>query len=97
MRQKLTAPLTLAVDGKYEYTAADLDAWDADGPGSTFERVYPGKSALVRAHGLDPAQAPSVYDMSETRRWLGYEPAFSLRNLLDELESYGEAGPPYEF
>jgi hypothetical protein len=31
-------PMALVVDGAYEYTAADLAAWDADGPGSTCKR-----------------------------------------------------------
>lgn len=93
-RTRLERPLTLPVDGAYEYTADDLAHWDAAGPGSTFARVYPGYTALVQQHGLDPARQPRPLDISETRRWLGYAPRFSLQTLLDELAQYGTAGPP---
>lgn len=90
----LEEPPTLTVDGAYEYTAADLAQWDTDGPGSTFARVYPGYGELVQRHGLDPARKPRPLDISETRRWLGYAPRYSLRSLLDELAKYGPDGPP---
>lgn len=91
---RLDAHRALVVDGKYEYTADDLANWDAQGPGSTFRRHYPDAEALARSCGLDPAQKPQVLEMSETIRWLGYAPQYSLRTLLDELRVYGAAGPP---
>ena len=39
-RTQLDAPLTLVVDGAYEFSEDDLAHWDADGPGTTFARVY---------------------------------------------------------
>jgi len=38
--QHLGRQLILTLDGAYEYTDADLENWDADGPGSTFKKYY---------------------------------------------------------
>jgi hypothetical protein len=53
-------PVALVVDGAYEYTAADLTAWDAEGPGSTCKRYYARYEALVRRYGLPPEGSPGV-------------------------------------
>jgi hypothetical protein len=37
---------------------------------------------------------PTRLDISETVRWLGYKPAYSLASLLSELATYGDTGPP---
>jgi hypothetical protein len=37
---------------------------------------------------------PTKLDISETVRWLGYKPSYSLANLLSELAAYGDRGPP---
>ena len=87
-------PLVLPVDGAYEYTPADLARWDAAGPGTTFKKYYADYDDLARSYGLDPTQPPAILDISETRRWLGYEPRYSLKNLLEELDEFGVAGPP---
>ncbi|MEZ4667111.1 MAG: NAD(P)-dependent oxidoreductase [Anaerolineae bacterium] len=86
--------LVLTVDGAYEYSEADLQNWDADGAGSTFLKYYTPYHDLAIKHGLNPEQKPTVYDMTETRHWLNYKPGYSLMNLLQELETYGEQGPP---
>jgi nucleoside-diphosphate-sugar epimerase len=93
-RTRLEAPLVLSVDGAYEYTDDDLAHWDAQGPGSTFRRYYGAYEDLVRCYGLAPEDKPFKYDLSETRRWLGYTPRYSLLDALRELERYGPAGPP---
>ncbi len=92
--QTLAAPLTLVVDGAYEYTDDDLDNWDVAGPGSTFRQYYAAYEALARQHGLSPEAKPFKYDIAETRQQLGYVPGYSLRHLLEELRHYGPAGPP---
>ena len=43
---------------------------------------------------LDPALKPNRLDISETVRWLGYKPLYSLASLLSELVAYGDRGPP---
>ena len=93
-RQQLSERLILTLDSAYEYTDADLDHWDADGAGSTFKKYYPEYYDLVLSHGLDPALKPTKLDISETARWLGYKPSYSLANLLSELAEYGDRGPP---
>jgi nucleoside-diphosphate-sugar epimerase len=93
-RQRLEQHLVLTLDSAYEYTDTDLDRWDADGPGSTFRKYYPGYYDLALSYGLDPAAKPFRLDISETVRWLGYQPSYSLANLLAELAAYGDAGPP---
>jgi nucleoside-diphosphate-sugar epimerase len=90
----LEQPPVLVVDGAYEYTDDDLAAWDPAGPGSTFRTYYGEYDVLARQHGLDPAEKPFKYNLSETHRQLGYVPRYSLQNLLQELAHYGAAGPP---
>jgi nucleoside-diphosphate-sugar epimerase len=93
-RRQLDQQLVLTLDSAYEYTDTDLDHWDAEGPGSTFRKYYPGYHDLALSHGLDPALKPTKLDISETVRWLGYKPAYSLANLLSELAAFGDNGPP---
>lgn len=85
--------LILTLDGAYEFSDADLAAWDADGEGSTFRRVYPQYVDLALRHGLNPARRPEKRDIGAAQRWLGYTPSYSLGSLLAELAQYGEAGP----
>jgi nucleoside-diphosphate-sugar epimerase len=93
-RRQLGQQLVLTLDSAYEYTDADLDHWDAGGPGSTFRKYYPEYYDLALSYGLDPALKPARLDISETVRWLGYKPAYSLANLLSELAAFGDSGPP---
>ena len=72
-RQQLGQQLVLTLDSAYEYTDADLDHWDAEGPGSTFRKYYPEYYDLAFSYGLDPALKPTRLDISETVRWLGYK------------------------
>jgi nucleoside-diphosphate-sugar epimerase len=93
-RRRLEQHLVLTLDSAYEYSDADLEHWDAEGPGSTFRKHYPEYYDLALSYGLDPAARPTRLDISETVRWLGYQPAYSLRNLLTELAAHGDSGPP---
>jgi nucleoside-diphosphate-sugar epimerase len=93
-RERLAQNLVLPLDSASEYTDADLDRWDADGPGSTFRKHYPQYHDLALSYGLDPAAKPTRLDISETVRRLGYRPSYSLANLLAELAAYGDDGPP---
>lgn len=94
-QRRLTKPPGLVVDGAYDYTAEQLASWDSDGPGSTFRQTYPDYEALVQRYGLDPTQKPTTDDISLTKQILGYQPLFSLGNLLAELTEYSQAGPPF--
>ena len=96
VNETLAPPLALVIDGAYDFSAADLADWDADGPGSTFARVYPEYTDLVARYDLNPAVKPRPLNISETRRLLGYEPHYSLCHLLQELDRYGFDGPPVE-
>jgi len=93
-RQQLRQQLILTLDSAYEYTDADLDHWDADGSGTTFKKHYSEYYDLALSYGLDPALKPTKLDISETIRWLGYKPSYSLASLLSELAAYGDNGPP---
>ena len=93
-RQDIEQQLVLTLDSAYEYTEADLADWDADGAGSTFNKYYPDYYDLALSYGLDPALKPTRLDISETVRWLGYKPSYSLANLLSELAAHGDRGPP---
>jgi hypothetical protein len=59
---------------------------------ATVFRVY----RITVSYGLDPAVKPTRLDISETVRWLGYKPIYSLATLLSELAAYGDSGPPRE-
>jgi nucleoside-diphosphate-sugar epimerase len=85
---------TLYLDGKYEYTPAELAQWDSDGPGTTFTRHYAAYAEEARRHGLDPALRPEVFDIEPTRQYLGYAPRYSFLNLLQDLAQYGAGEPP---
>jgi nucleoside-diphosphate-sugar epimerase len=93
-RQQPGQQLTLTLDSAYEYTDADLDHWDVDGPGSTFKKYYSEYYDLALSYGLDPTVKPTKLDISQTARWLGYKPSYSLASLLLELAAYGDGGPP---
>jgi len=93
-RGQLGQHMILTLDSAYEYTDADLAQWDADGAGSTFRKYYPEYYDLAVSYGLDPALKPNRLDISETVRWLGYQPSYSLARLLSELAAYGDSGPP---
>ena len=93
-RLHIEQQLVLTLDSGYQYTDADLADWDAEGPGSTFRKYYPEYYDLALSYELDPALKPTRLDISETVRWLGYRPTFSLASLLSELATYGDHGPP---
>ena len=93
-RRRIEQRLVLTLDSAYEYTDADLADWDAEGPGSTFRKYYPEYYDLAVSYGLDPALKPTRLDISETIRWLGYQPSYSLASLLSELAAHGDSGPP---
>lgn len=84
----------LPVDGAYEFTHADLKDWDKNGSGTTFKKYYAKHYDTVVKFGLDPSLMPTIQDISATKKLLGYEPRYSLKNLLEDLEKYGEQGPP---
>jgi nucleoside-diphosphate-sugar epimerase len=84
---------TLFVDGKYEYTPQDLEHWDAEGVGTTFQKYYSTYSDIALKFGLNPAQKPEVFNIEPTRTILGYQPTYSFLNLLQELKEFGEKGP----
>lgn len=89
----LGAP-AFTIDGAYEYSDEDLAKWDEHGPGSTFKHYYPEFVDLARQHGLRMEHKPKKLDISATKQAIDYQPVFSLRSLLIELEKYGEQGPP---
>ena len=86
-------PLTLTVDGAYDYTDEDLANWDSAGAGSTFRKYYGQFYDLAVNMGLDPTLRPSKLDIAETKRILNYRPLYSMKTLLLELKMYGAAGP----
>jgi UDP-glucose 4-epimerase len=95
---KLDQMPTLFVDGKYEYTSNDLEQWDKKGAGTSFQKYYSTYTEIAQIFGLDPAQKPEVFDIEPTRKILGYEPAYSFMNLLQELkENCGNNPQPPQF
>lgn len=95
--KSLHQPITLPVDGAYEYTEKDLQQWDKTGAGTTFKKYYAKYYDLALHHGLNPAAKPTIQDISSTKQWLGYAPHYSLMSLLEDLSKYGTSGPPVTF
>jgi UDP-glucose 4-epimerase len=80
--------LCATIDGAYEFTACDLEHWDKEGAGSTFKKYYPEHFDLAVKYGLDPALKPTKSNDTSAQKELGYHPAYSLRDLLEELKVY---------
>ena len=93
-KKNLNQHLILPVDGAYEYTEEDLLIWDEKPSGEIFKKYYEKFYSLVLQYGLDPGLKPTRQDITETTKWLGYQPKYSLKNLLEDLSLYGEKGPP---
>lgn len=90
-------PPILTIDGAYEYNAGDLASWDEDGAGSTFRKYYAEHEKRAGDAGLDIVRKPKVLDITAARALIRYAPAYSLKNLLQELEQFGDEGPPPPF
>ena len=90
----LNQHLILPVDGAYEYTQNDLLNWDASNPGQTFKKYYEQYYDVAIQYGLDPLLKPTIQDISETKKCLGYTPTYSPMNLFEDLSRYGKQGPP---
>lgn len=90
-------PPVLTIDGGYEYTADDIANWDQDGAGSTFRKHYETHHARAIAAKLDITRKPKILDITQARALIGYAPVYSLKSLLEELQQYGEDGPPAPF
>lgn len=82
----------LTIDGAYDYTEKELENWTEN----SFAARY-GKEAekLAQSHGLDTARKPKVLGSRDAEQLIGYRPAYSLKNLLQELEQYGKDGPHF--
>lgn len=89
--------LVLNIDGAYDYPETILEKWDKNGAGSSFKEVYPAYVDLAFQYGLDTGIKPSVLDIEDTKKWIDYDPEYSLKNLLEELAKYGIGGPPVPF
>lgn len=94
MNKSLKHHLILPLDGAYEYTQDDLLNWDPNYSGETFKKYYGKYYDLAIKYGLDPSLKPIMQDITETKEHLGYIPTYSLNNLLEDLEQYGEKGAP---
>lgn len=93
--ERLETPLTCTLDGAYEYSPADLSAWDHAGPGTTFCKYFPEYVALATAHQFDLAYRPRVLPRElaeEAARDLGYAPRFGLRQALELLSLESNPG-----
>jgi nucleoside-diphosphate-sugar epimerase len=84
----------VTVDGRYEYSARDLAVWNNDGPGSSFRRHYARYYDLALRYELPIDLPPVVLGSEKARALFGYEPTYSLENLLQDLERFGRSGPP---
>ncbi len=81
----------LPVDGAYEYTSDDLVNWNDETPSRTYG---PERIQLAEGAGIDIRRKPKVIGHTDAFQKIEYQPKYSLKNLLDDFETYGAAGPP---
>jgi nucleoside-diphosphate-sugar epimerase len=93
-QRSLPEPPILTLDSGYEFSEYDLAHWDELVPVTTFATTYPEHLGLLEKYGLDPAVKPSRLDISAAQSLLRYQPRYSMRNLLSELQAFGREGPP---
>ncbi len=80
-------PPALPIDGKYDYAIEVLDNWDKNGAGSSFKEQYPDYIALAEKYGFDLARKPKIIGSKEAEALIGYQPSYSLQNMLDALKN----------
>ncbi len=78
----------LNVDREPDYTSEDLSDWDADGPGTSFQKYYAKYGGMLSRFEIDTSVKPVSNDIQETKRVLGYQPQYGILNLLKELSSW---------
>jgi UDP-glucose 4-epimerase len=87
---------TFTIFGKSEFTHEERANWNAE----TFAKRYSEKDvALALECGIKPNECPRGPTAEEARAAadvLGYKPAYSLQDALNDLRKYGDAGPPSE-
>ncbi|MBL1147937.1 MAG: NAD(P)-dependent oxidoreductase [Pseudomonadota bacterium] len=82
----------LTIDGAYDYTADELQNWTEN----SFAKRYGAEAEkLAQSFGLDTARKPKILGSADAEKLIGYRPAYSLKNLLEELEKYGRKGPQF--
>ena len=82
----------LTIDGAYDYTKEELENWTN---GSFAARYGKEAEALAQSFGIDTTRKPKVLGSRDAEQLIGYRPAYSLKNLLLELEQYGKTGPNF--
>lgn len=76
----------LTLDGACEFSAEELENWDARGEGSTFrQRFGDDNYELCLKFGLDPAKRPRIIGYAEAERVIGYKPSYGFADLLTDL------------
>lgn len=86
---QVKAPVYI-IDGAYDYSAADLNSWNS----KTFEKYYPEFAALAQQYGIDTTRKPKVLEIPAEQILAGYQPKYSMRNMLEDLRTFGLQGPP---
>lgn len=57
----------------------------------------PADIALMQEFGLDATRNPKILDIPDEQKLPGYQPQYSMKNLLEELRAFGLSGPPAPF
>lgn len=84
--------LILTLDAACEFSKAELESWDKNGPGSTFrERFGEDSYKLFLKNGLDPTKKPKVLGYTEAAEKIGYKPEYGIGMLLKELAEHNRS------
>jgi nucleoside-diphosphate-sugar epimerase len=79
----------LNIDRVPGFSAAVLEHWDENGPGSSFSTAYPQFVNAAQKAGIDTAIRPYSLDISEARARMGYDPKYGISEFFEELQEHG--------
>jgi nucleoside-diphosphate-sugar epimerase len=76
---------TLALDGKQDFSAKDLERWRVFGAREFLKSKFPYFEALIDSASFIPTEPPTYKDISRARDVLGFDPKYGFHELLSEM------------
>lgn len=79
------APPPILLGDRDDIPAEARAAWDSEGPGTSFRRLFPEFANVAERAGLQVARPPLARDLAEARRALRWSPRLGIRDVLARL------------
>jgi nucleoside-diphosphate-sugar epimerase len=77
----------LALDGKQDFSAEELDHWRTFGGKELLNKRFPEFQKLIDSANFIPVEPPTYKDISRTKELLGFDPKYGFYELLAEMEN----------